>query len=76
MTRSHRLRPLLVLLEAVCCFCWGLSTYGESGRLGARELAETTASDWLFVWRYRLAPKSVPLDGRILLLTVDREAEV
>lgn len=76
MTRSSWLRPLLVLLAAVCCFFWGLSTYGESGRLGAVELAETTASDWLFVWRYRLAPKSVPLDGRILLLTVDREAEV
>lgn len=39
-------------------------------------MSETTASDWLFVWRYRLAPQSVPLDPRILLLTVDREAEV
>lgn len=39
-------------------------------------MSETTASDWLFVWRYRLAPGAVPLDPRILLLTVDRQAEV
>ena len=75
MLRSW-LRPLLVLLAAVSCFFWGLSTYGESGRLGTVELSETTASDWLFVWRQRLAPHSVPLDSRILLLTVDRQAEV
>lgn len=70
------LRPLLVLLAAVSCFLWGLSTYGESGPLGSVELSETTASDWLFVWRHRLAPRTVPLDGRILLLTIDRETEV
>lgn len=75
MPRSW-LRPLLVLLAAVFCFFWGLSTYGESGTLGTVELSEATSSDWLFVWRHRLAPHSVPLDGRILLLTVDRQAEV
>lgn len=70
------LRPLLVVLAAASCFFWGLSTYGDSGRLGTVELSETTASDWLFVWRQRLAPQSVPLDKRVLLLTVDRQAEV
>ena len=70
------LRPLLVLLAAASCFFWGLSTYGESGQLGTVELSETTSSDWLFVWRNRLAPHSVPLDPRLLLLTMDRQAEV
>ncbi|MCW5867828.1 MAG: adenylate/guanylate cyclase domain-containing protein [Candidatus Eremiobacteraeota bacterium] len=75
MPRSW-LRPLLVLLAAASCFFWGLSTYGDSGPLGTVELSETTASDWLFVWRHRLAPHSVKLDSRVLLLTVDRPAEV
>ncbi|MBN9417814.1 hypothetical protein ABS71_15305 [bacterium SCN 62-11] len=76
MPPQRWLRPLLVLLAAVSCFLWGLSTYGESGALGSVELSETTASDWLFVWRHRLAPQAVPLDPRILLLTIDRETEV
>ncbi|MFN8606683.1 MAG: adenylate/guanylate cyclase domain-containing protein [Vulcanimicrobiota bacterium] len=63
-------------MAAVSCFFWGLYTYGESGAPGSVEMSEITASDWLFVWRHRLAPGSVPLDSRILLLTVDRPAEV
>jgi adenylate cyclase len=70
------LRPLLVVLAAASCFLWGLSTYGESGPLGYVELSETTASDRLFVWRHRLVPGAVPVDGRILLLTIDRQTEV
>lgn len=75
MSRSG-LRPLLVVLAAASCFLWGLSTYGESGPLGYVELLETTASDRLFVWRHRLVPDAVPVDGRILLLTIDRQTEV
>lgn len=70
------LRPLLVFLAAAFCFFWGWLTYGESGPIGTIEMLETQASDGLFLWRERLFPDRVPVDSRILLLTVDRQAEL
>lgn len=67
--------PLLALLTAVGTGFFGAWTYGEQGIAGDVELLETQAWDRLFSLRRRWRPGSPPIDPRIRLITLDREAE-